>query len=87
MYTVQTTISVTDCKWQKELNQLSMPWEQVFPPEVRVISPKTGDSRIYRTLAESDPRLDQDGWDGVQMIYRTQGPTNFADYLVLYYTR
>lgn len=86
-HSIPPTIAVTECKWQKELNQLSMPWDQIFPTMVQVTSPKSGQTRTYVHLTENDPRLDQDGWDGVQMIYKTKTPTNNADYLVLYHTR
>ena len=78
-------LSLLQCKWQKHLNQLSTPWNVRFPNEVAVYNSKTGKHRIYVRLNETDPRFDQDGWDGEQMVYRTHSPTNSAEYLVLYH--
>lgn len=78
-------LSLEKCKWQKHLNQLSTPWNVRFPNEVAVYNSKTGKHRIYVRLNETDPRFDQDGWDGEQMVYRTHSPTNSAEYLVLYH--
>lgn len=80
-----TRIMLEQCKWQKNLNQLIMPWDNLFPPEVQVFNPKTNDYRTYVHLTESDPRNDQDGWDGEQMVYKTHTKTNNAEYLVLYH--
>jgi len=78
-------ISLEKCKWQKDLNQLSVPWSSNFPAEVTIHNPKTNGHRTYVLITESDPRNDQDGWDGEQMVYKTHTKTNNAEYLVLYH--
>jgi hypothetical protein len=77
-------ISLEKCKWQKNLNQLSVSWSSNFPAEVIIHNPKTNDHRTYVHLTENDPRFDQDQWDGEQMVYKTNTKTNNAEYLVLY---
>lgn len=79
-------VMLEQCKWQKNLNQLILPWNKNFPQQVVVHNPKTDSFRIYSHLRESDPRNDQDGWDGEQMVYKTLSKTNNAEYLVLYHT-
>lgn len=78
-------LSLEQCKWQKHLNQLIFQHDGVFPREVRVTNTKTNDYRTYVHLTENDPRLDQDSWDGEQMVYKTNTKTNNAEYLVLYH--
>jgi hypothetical protein len=80
------SISTEKCKWQKDLNQLTATWELTFPKEVVVFNPKTSEHRVYLRLDDTDPRFDQDQWDGEQMVYKTKGPTNKAEYLVLYHS-
>lgn len=77
-------VSLEKCKWQKHLNQLTAPWRSNFPKEITVHNPKTDIYRLYTHLSDSDPRFDQDQWDGEQMVYKTSDPTNNAEYLVLY---
>lgn len=77
-------ISLEKCKWQKHLNQLTTPWISNFPKEITVHNPKTDTYRLYFHLRDTDPRFDQDQWDGEQMMYKTSDPTNNAEYLVLY---
>lgn len=79
-------ISLENCKWQKNLNQLSIPWNSKWPVEVTIHNPKTSNHRKYVRLTDTDPRFDQDGWDGEQMVYKTYDKTNNAEYLVLYHT-
>jgi hypothetical protein len=79
-------ISLEKCKWQKDLNQLSAPWNSNFPKEITVHNPITDTHRLYTHLTDSDPRFDQDQWDGEQMVYKTKDPTNKAEYLVLYHS-
>lgn len=79
-------VMLEQCKWQKNLNQLILPWNKNFPQQVSVHNPKTDSYRIYGHLTENDPRFDQDGWDGEQMVYKTNAKTNNAEYLVLYHT-
>ena len=79
-------ISLEKCKWQKHLNQLSTPWNSSFPREITVHNPNTDTHRLYFHLRDTDPRFDQDQWDGEQMVYKTHAPTNNAEYLVLYHT-
>lgn len=79
-------ISIEACKWQKDLNQISMPWDKRFPTRITIHNPKSGKQRIYTVISIHDPRFDQDGWDGIQMVYKTDEPTNKAEYLVLYYS-
>lgn len=78
-------ISLEKCKWQKDLNQLSVSWNSSFPAEVTIHNPKTSNLRKYVCLTDTDPRFDQDCWDGEQMVYRTPAKTNNAEYLVLYH--
>lgn len=78
-------ISLHDCKWQKNLNQLIIQWDKTFPTSAEVFNPKTNIHRTYVHLTDSDPRFDQDGWDGEQMVYKTYSETNGAEYLVLYH--
>jgi len=80
-------VMLEQCKWQKNLNQLILPWDKHFPQQVSVHNPNTDSYRIYGHLRESDPRFDQDGWDGEQMVYKTRAKTNNAEYLVLYHTQ
>ncbi|NDB82506.1 MAG: hypothetical protein EB127_07170 [Alphaproteobacteria bacterium] len=82
-----TMLSLEKCKWQKNLNQLSTSWNIRFPREVCVYNPKTGKNRTYFYLSDTDPRFDQDQWDGEQMVYKTSELTNNAEYLVLYHTK
>jgi hypothetical protein len=77
-------ISLEKCKWQKHLNQLTTPWNSSFPREITVHNQNTDTLRLYTHLTDSDPRFDQDQWDGEQMVYKTHAPTNNAEYLVLY---
>ena len=79
-------VSLEKCKWQKDLNQLTIPWDATFPKEIAILNPKTDTYRLYTHLTDSDPRFDQDQWDGEQMVYKTNGPTNKAEYLVLYHS-
>jgi len=79
-------ISLEQCKWQKDLNQLSVPWNSNFPAEVSIHNHKTSNHRKYVRLTDTDPRFDQDCWDGEQMVYKTHDKTNNAEYLVLYHT-
>ena len=79
-------ISLEKCKWQKNLNQLTVPWNSNFPKEITVHNPKTDTHRLYTQISDTDPRFDQDQWDGEQMVYKTHGPTNNAEYLVLYHS-
>jgi len=78
--------SLTDCKWQKKLNQIICPVKSngKFPAAVNVHSPRTDKTVIYVFLTPNDSRFDQDGWDGEQMVYKTIEQTNNAEYLVLY---
>ena len=78
-------VMLEQCKWQKNLNQLILLWNKNFPQQVVVHNAKTDSYRVYTHLTESDPRNDQDGWDGEQMVYRTREKTNNAEYLVLYH--
>ena len=78
-------INLTYCKWQKSLNQISSVWNKGFPASVHVFSQTSGSFREYRPVDFSDPRFDQDQWDGEQQIYRTTEPTKQAEYLVLYH--
>ena len=84
MFYDRMLLSLEQCKWQKHLNQIICQHDGTFPREVRIVSPKTNDHRTYVHLTENDPRQDQDGWDGEQMVYRTHTSTNNAEYLVLY---
>ena len=79
-------LELDKCKWQKNLNQLSFPWNEKFPREVVVHNTKLHSTRTYVHLTKNDPRNDQDGWDGEQMVYKTHTKTNNAEYLVLYHT-
>jgi hypothetical protein len=79
-------ISLEKCKWQKNLNQLIVPWDLNFPREICIHNPNTDTLRQYTQISHTDPRFDQDGWDGVQMVYKTHLPTNNAEYLVLYHS-
>lgn len=81
-----TMLSLEKCKWQKNLNQLSAPWNISFPREIFVYNPKTSKYKTYFHLHDNDPRFDQDQWDGEQMVYRTNEVTNKAEYLVLYHS-
>lgn len=79
-------LPLEECKWQKHLNQLTTPWNSSFPREITVHNQNTDTLRLYTQINDSDPRFDQDQWDGEQMIYRTHAPTNKAEYLILYHT-
>ena len=79
-------VSLQKCKWQKHLNQLTIPWNSSYPREVTVHNPKTDTLRLYSQLKDTDPRFDQDQWDGEQMVYKTHLSTNNAEYLVLYHS-
>ena len=79
-------VSLEKCKWQKNLNQLTVPWRSNFPIEITVHNPKTNTHRLYTRISDTDPRFDQDQWDGEQMVYKTHGLTNNAEYLVLYHS-
>ena len=81
-----TMLSLENCKWQKNLNQLSAPWNISFPREIFVYNPKTSKYKTYFHLHDNDPRFDQDQWDGEQMVYKTSELTNNAEYLVLYHS-
>lgn len=85
MFYDRMLLSLEQCKWQKHLNQIICQHDGAFPREVRVTNTKTKDYRTYVHLTENDPRQDQDGWDGEQMVYRTRTSTNNAEYLVLYH--
>lgn len=74
-----------DFKWEKNRNQISMPWQKGFPPTVAVHSSRTNKVITYKSVDPSDWRFDQDQWDGVQMVYKTLEKTNNAEYLVLYH--
>jgi len=78
-------LELDKCKWQKNLNQLSFPWNEKFPREVVVHNTILHSTRTYVYLKENDPRFDQDCWDGEQMVYKTHDKTNNAEYLVLYH--
>jgi hypothetical protein len=77
-------ISLEKCKWQKHLNQLTTPWNSSYPREITVHNHNTDTLRLYTQINDTDPRFDQDQWDGEQMVYKTHAPTNNAEYLVLY---
>ena len=55
-----TMLSLEHCKWQKNLNQLSAPWNISFPREIFVYNPKTSKYKTYFHLHDNDPRFDQD---------------------------
>ena len=79
-------LSLKECKWQKHLNQLTTPWNSSFPREVTIHNQHTDTLRLYTQINDTDPRFDQDQWDGEQMVYKTHLPTNNAEYLVLYHS-
>lgn len=79
-------LSLEECKWQKNLNQLTAPYNSSFPREVTVHNQHTDKLRLYTQINDTDPRFDQDQWDGEQMVYKTHLSTNNAEYLVLYHT-
>ena len=86
----ETVIPVVDlkfCEYDKTRRVLKLASEYVgMPLTFFVRSHHTGKEVRFVPVTPADVLFDQDQWDGEQMVYKTKGPTNKAEYLVLYHS-
>ena len=64
------TYSLRQCEYNKVSKMLVLPVLTRFPPKAIIVSHQTGKSVEFVPVTSDDPLFDQDGWDGVQQIYR-----------------
>jgi len=66
----QVKMNSEDCEYFPKLNGFVRVWNHKFPQKIYLKSQWTGKTLEFNPLTYDDPKFDQDGWDGEQMIYR-----------------
>jgi len=66
----QIKMNSEDCEYFPKLNGFVRVWNHKFPQKIYLKSQWTGKTLEFNPLTYDDPKFDQDGWDGEQMIYR-----------------
>jgi hypothetical protein len=54
-----------------------------FPREFVLRSRKTGECRTFKVIDKTDPKFDEDHWDGEMQYYKPKKPIKGIDYVVV----
>lgn len=76
------------CSFDAARRSISVPSEAFagrLPNAVRVYSPHTGRTILFRPVQPESRHFDQDQWDGIQMVYEPTEPLARVEILVVYH--
>jgi hypothetical protein len=66
----QINLDSKDCEYFPTFKGFGRAWNFKFPQRIYLKSQWTGETLEFNPVTVDDPKFDQDGWDGEQMIYR-----------------